>query len=118
MKDNFDVHKWNYNRYLKESMNFGIDQEGGTNNVNQDDEDGSLNITRGGDDPKIGAEEESDSNVVGEATEKEYEVEYWVLTRDGYDNEYITVKANSEKEALMKAEEETRRGKNFKIYKR
>ena len=51
-------------------------------------------------------------------TEKEYEVEYWILTRDGYDNEYITVKAGSEKEALEKAEEETRRGKNFKIYKR
>ena len=49
---------------------------------------------------------------------KEYEVEYWVLTRDGYDNEYITVEAGSEEEALKKAEEETRRGKNFKIYKR
>jgi hypothetical protein len=118
MKDNFDVHKWNYNRYLKEAMNFGIDQEGGTNNVNQDDEDGSLNITRGGDDPKIGAEEESDSNVVGEATEKEYEVEYWQYTEDGYDNQYITVKAKSEEEALKKAEDETRLGKKFKIYKR
>ena len=66
----------------------------------------------------MGAEEESDANVVGEAEEKEYEVEYWVLTRDGYDNEYITIKAGSEEEALAKAEEETRRGKKFKIYKR
>ena len=33
---------------------------------------------------------------------KEYEVEYWVLTRDGYDNEYITVEAESEEEALKK----------------
>ena len=65
MKDNFDVHKWNFNRYLKEA-NLGIDQEGGTDNINQDDEDGSLNITRGGDDAKIGAELESDANVVGE----------------------------------------------------
>ena len=65
MKDNFDVHKWNFNRYLKEA-NLGIDQEGGTDNINQDDEDGSLNITRGGDDPKMGAELESDANVVGE----------------------------------------------------
>ena len=55
---------------------------------------------------------------LNEAEEKEYEVEYWVLTRDGYDNEYITVKAESEEEALTKAEEETRRGKKFKIYKR
>ncbi|MDB4489657.1 hypothetical protein N9034_00575 [bacterium] len=50
--------------------------------------------------------------------EKEYEVEYWVLTRDGYDNNYIKVNAKSEEEALKKAEEETRRGKDFKIYKR
>ena len=41
MKDNFDVHKWNYNRYLSEAMGLDIDQEGGTDNVNQDDEDGS-----------------------------------------------------------------------------
>ena len=59
MKDNFDVHKWNYNRYLKEAAGLDIDQSGGTDNVNQDDEAGSLNITRGGDDPKIGAELES-----------------------------------------------------------
>ena len=65
MKDNFDVHKWNFNRYLNED-NLGIDQEGGTDNINQDNEDGSLNITRGGDDAKIGAELESDANVVGE----------------------------------------------------
>ena len=64
------------------------------------------------------AEEESDSNVVGEAEEKEYEVEYWILTNDGYDNEYIKVKAKSEEDAIMKAKEETRRGKDFKIYKR
>jgi len=63
--DNFDVHKWNLKRYLKE-INLGIDQEGGTDNVNQDDESGSLNITRGGDDAKMGAEEESDANVMGE----------------------------------------------------
>ena len=88
------------------------------NVVNQIDEDGYLNITRGGDDPKIGAEEESDSNVVGEATEKEYEVEYWQYTEDGYDNQYITVKAKSEEEALKKAEDETRLGKKYKIYKR
>jgi hypothetical protein len=95
MKDNFDLHEWNKKRYL-----------------------GELNIDTGGDDAKIGAEEESDSNVVGEATEKEYEVEYWTLTRDGYDNRYITVKAGSEEEALAKAEDETRLGKKFKIYKR
>ena len=76
MKDNFNVHEWNKNRYL--------------DNIHESND----------------------------LTEKEYEVEYWILTRDGYDNEYITVKAGSEKESLEKAEEETRRGKNFKIYKR
>ncbi len=112
-KGEFDLYKWNKKRYLNE---LELDQE--DDNINQDDESGSVNITRGGDDAKMGAELESDANVVGEAEEKEYEVEYWVLTRDGYDNNYIKVNAKSEEEALMKAEEETRRGKDFKIYKR
>jgi hypothetical protein len=76
MKDNFDVHKWNKNRYL-----------------------GNI-------------QESNDS------TEKEYEVEYWRYTEDGYDNEYITVKAKSEEEALKKAEDQTRLGKKYTIYKR
>jgi len=112
-KGEFNLYEWNKKRYLGE---LEIDQE--DDNINQDDESGSVNIDRGGDDAKMGAELESDSNVVGEAEEKEYEVEYWILTRDGYDNEYLKVKANSEKEALKKAEDETRRGKDFKIYKR
>ncbi len=112
-KGEFNLYEWNKKRYLGE---LEIDQE--DDNINQDDESGSVNIDRGGDDAKMGAELESDSNVVGEAEEKEYEVEYWILTRDGYDNEYIKVKARSEEEALKKAEEETRRGKDFKIYKR
>jgi hypothetical protein len=138
MKDNFDLYSWNKNRYLNKENTpqkpptkefdlyewnkkrylgeLEIDQE--DDNINQDDESGSINIDRSGDDAKMGAELESDSNVVGEAEEKEYEVEYWILTRDGYDNEYIKVKARSEEEALKKAEEETRRGKDFKIYKR
>ena len=112
-KGEFNLYEWNKKRYLGE---LEIDQE--DDNINQDDESGSVNIDRGGDDAKMGAELESDSNVVCEAEEKEYEVEYWILTRDGYDNEYLKVKANSEKEALKKAEDETRRGKDFKIYKR
>jgi len=65
MKDNFDVHKWNLNRY-KEGIN-EIDIDDYTDkNVNSDEENSSFNITRGGDDPKMGAEEESDANVVGE----------------------------------------------------
>ncbi|MDA8940652.1 hypothetical protein N9H34_00815 [bacterium] len=112
-KGEFNLYEWNKKRYLGE---LEIDQE--DNNINQDDESGSINIDRGGDDARMGAEEESDSNVVGEAEEKEYEVEYWILTNDGYDNEYIKVKAKSEEDAIMKAKEETRRGKDFKIYKR
>ena len=76
MKDNFDVHKWNKNRYL--------------DNIHESND----------------------------STEKEYEVEYWQYTEDGYDNRYITVKAGSEEEALKKAEDETRLSKKFKIYKR
>ena len=76
MKDNFDVHEWNKNRYL--------------DNVQESN------------DP----------------TEKEYEVEYWQYTEDGYDNRYITVKAESENDALKKAADETRLSKDFKIYKR
>ena len=112
-KGEFNLYEWNKKRYLGE---LEIDQE--DDHINQDDESGSVNIDRGGDDAKMGAELESDSNVVGEAEEKEYEVEYWVLTGDGYDNNYIKVNAKSEEEALKKAKEETRRGKDFKIYKR
>ena len=56
MKDNFDVHKWNYNRYLEEANN--------SNHINEEDVDGSLNVTRGGDDSKIGAELEA--GVIGD----------------------------------------------------
>jgi hypothetical protein len=112
-KGEFDLYEWNKKRYLNE---LELDQE--DDNINQDDESGSVNIDRGGDDARMGAEEESDANVVGEAEKKEYEVEYWILTNDGYDNEYIKVNAKSEEDAIMKAKEETRRGKNFKIYKR
>ncbi len=53
-----------------------------------------------------------------ETKEKEYEVEYWKYTDDGYDNEYIKVKAKSEQEALKKAEAQTKRGKKYKIHKK
>ncbi len=114
MKDNFDLYNW------KQGKTSTDDSKGEFNlyEWNKKRYLGELNIDTGGDNAKIGAEEESDSNVVGEVEEKEYEVEYWVLTRDGYDNNYIKVNAKSEEEALMKAEEETRRGKDFKIYKR
>ncbi len=114
-KKDFDLYEWNKKRYLGElniSSTSDNDQGGGETNID------NVNIDRGGDDAKMGAELESDSNVVGEATEKEYEVEYWKYTEDGYDNRYITVKAGSEEEALAKAEDETRLGKKFKIYKR
>lgn len=59
------------------------------------------------------------NGLLQEAEEQEYEVEYWVNTSDGYDNQYITVKASSEEEAIEKAQQNpsTRRGKKFKIYK-
>lgn len=50
---------------------------------------------------------------------KKYEVEYWILRDDCYDNEYITVEANSGDEAIAKARNHpsTHRGKDFTIYK-
>lgn len=65
MKDNFDVHEWNLNRYKETINEINIDDYT-DKNVNSDEENSSFNITRGGDDPKIGAELESDANVVGE----------------------------------------------------
>ena len=47
---------------------------------------------------------------------KVYDIEYWILTRDGYDNEYIKVKANNEKKALIVGKQlAPNRAKNFKI---
>ena len=65
MKDNFDVHEWNLNRYKETINEIDIDAYA-NNNLNSDGENSSFNITRGGDDPKMGAELESDANVVGE----------------------------------------------------
>ena len=65
MKDNFDVHEWNLNRYKETVSEIDIDDYT-DKNVNSDEENSSFNITRGGDDPKMGAELESDANVVGE----------------------------------------------------
>ena len=65
MKDNFDVHEWNLNRYKETINEINIDDYT-DKNVNSDEENSSFNITRGVDDPKMGAELESDANVVGE----------------------------------------------------
>jgi hypothetical protein len=50
-----------------------------------------------------------------ESNEKEYEVQYWVYRNDDYDNDEVTVKASNEEEALEKAKNSVRRGKNFKV---
>ena len=48
-----------------------------------------------------------------------YEIEYWINTKDGYDNRYITVYAKNSEQALHIAEgsDTTWRGKDFKIIK-
>ena len=63
MKDNFDIHAWNRERYLGE---LNIDDEREDQDVSATNVSGNINIDRGGDDPKMGAELESDENVVGE----------------------------------------------------
>jgi hypothetical protein len=56
-------------------------------------------------------------NFPGNDNTPEYEVEYWKLTPDGYDNKYITVKASSESEALEKAKQQVKFGSKFSIVK-
>ena len=88
MKDNFDIHAWNRERYLGKaptskninSKDFdlrewnkkrylgelNIDDERDDQDVSATNVSGNINIDRGGDDAKMGAELESDENVVGE----------------------------------------------------
>ena len=56
-----------------------------------------------------------DGLLEAESNEKEYEVQYWVYRNDDYDNDEVTVKASNEEEALEKAKNSVRRGKNFKV---
>ena len=46
----------------------------------------------------------------------EYDIEYWVLTDDGYDNRYIMVRAKDETDAILTAKSITRLAKGHKIY--
>mgnify|MGYP003624675719 FL=1 len=126
MKDNFDQYAWNTNRILENEMSDADKKAKQKVDVVYDQiikdfpecfkspiEKSSLKFS-----VASAFTELSLGSLSEAAEEKEYEVEYWVLTADGYDNEYIKVNAKSEGDALMKAKEETRRGKNFKIYKR
>ena len=126
MKDNFDQYAWNTDRVLENEMSDADKKAKQRVNVVYDQiikdfpecfkspiEKSSLKFS-----VASAFTELSLGSLSEAAEEKEYEVEYWVLTADGYDNEYIKVNAKSEGDALMKAKEETRRGKNFKIYKR
>ena len=56
-----------------------------------------------------------DGLLEAESNEKEYEVEYWIYRNDDYEDDEVTVKASSEEEALEKAKNSVRRGKNFKV---
>ena len=88
MKDNFDIHAWNRERYLGKAQSskditskdfdlrewnkkrylgeLNIDDERDDQDVSATNVSGNINIDRGGDDAKMGAELESDENVVGE----------------------------------------------------
>lgn len=47
---------------------------------------------------------------------KTYEIEYWVLTHNGYDNRYVKVKADNDEKALIVGKQlAPNRAKDFKI---
>lgn len=46
----------------------------------------------------------------------EYEIEYWKLTENGYDNCYILVQAKDEHQAILKAKMKTTNSKGHKVY--
>ena len=126
MTDNFDVHAWNNNRLMENSMNDADRKAKQKVDVvyNQIMKDFPSCFESSIDKSSLkfsisSAFTELSLNEINEATEeKEYEVGYWIYRNDDYDDDYVTVMAKSEEEALAKAKEENYRGKDFKIYKR
>lgn len=121
MKNNFDVHAWKRNQLIESTLDDAdlkakkrVDTI--TNSILKSFPE--LNVAELKYAVASGfADLAFDGLSEAESNEKEYEVEYWVYRNDDYDSDYITVKASSEEEALKKAKEEVRRGKDFKIYK-
>jgi hypothetical protein len=126
MKDNFDVHSWNRNRIMENSMD-DADRAAKQrvdimyNQLTKDFpecfessmEKATLRFSIAS-----AFTELSLSSLNEETEDKKYEVEYWVYKNDNYEDEEITIWAKSEEEALAKAKEENYKGKNFKILKR
>lgn len=125
MADNFNIHEWNRSRLLESNLE-DSDRKAKERVdiiVNQISKDFPEEF----DSPLKKSElrfaiasamvDLTLNGLLQEGEEKEYTVEYWVNTPDGYDDQYITVKASSEEEAIEKAKESpfTKRGKNFSI---
>ena len=100
MTDNFDIYTWKDNQYSDKTQVTKETPEKDFDHYAWNEKRHSVELTED----------------LGE--EKEYEVEYWTYTDDGYDNNYMTVRARSEEEAITKVKGETRLSKDFKIYKR
>ena len=118
MKDNFDIHAWNKERYLGKAPSIkdvtskdfdlrewnkkrylgelNIDDEREDQDVSATNVSGNINIDRGGDDAKMGAELESDENVVGEGVnDREKEGKLSDLSYDFLSNYFESERFNA-----------------------
>jgi len=118
MSDNFDIHAWNRNNLLESSMDDSelkakerVDVI--TKNILKsfpelDKAELKYAVSAGMSDLVFDGLLESSSN-------KKYTVQYWTQKNDEYDDQEIDIMANSEEDALLKAKQSVRRGKDFKI---
>jgi len=127
MADNFNIHEWNRSRLLESNLE-DSDRKAKervdiiVNQISKDfpeEFDSPLKKSELRFAVTSAMVDLTLKGLLRENQEQEYKVEYWINTPDGYDNEYIKVKATSEEEAIEKAQQDpsTRRGKKFKIYK-
>lgn len=125
MTDNFNIHDWNRNRLLETIRENSEDKA--TQRVNlifnqiikdfPNIFDSNLKKSELRFSISSALVDLSLNGLLSEGKENQYEIEYWTSTPDGYDNNYITVNASSEEEAIEIAKQKTRLGSKFSVYK-
>ena len=121
MKDNFDIYAWNRNNLLENSLedaDLKAKQRVDTlynqiisefpDKFESSIEKSQLRYTISSAFTDLALNE-------NEIPTKKYVVQYWIYRNDDYDDDEIEIEASSEEEAIQKAEQEVRRGKNFKV---